>query len=714
YAWTDLTYLLHKNSISWGYYVVTGTEPDCQNDEALSCVPIPLSPHIPSIWNPLPYFDTVVNDGEVGNIQSIDNFYAAAKSGNLPAVSWISPSDDVSEHPASAVSAGQSYVTSLVNAVMSGPDWDSTAIFLTWDDWGGFYDHKLPPTVDQNGYGLRVPGIVISPYAKQGYIDHQVLSFDAYLKFIEDDFLGGQRLDPLTDGRPDPRPSVRENAAILGDLTDDFDFNQSPRPPVLLPVRPTTTLVPTVPFSPVAQPTIPGNGQVTLKWTPPQTNGGSPTTGYNVTPYINGVAQATRTFNSTVTTQTITGLTNGQNFSYKVSAINAIGVGYPSTMSRPIPVGSPVAPLSVNVVQGNAQAAVSWVTPTNNNGSAITGYKVTPYIGYTAQATRIFNSTSTTQTITGLTNGQSYTFSVAATNSRGTGAQAVSSSAITGTASPPLQPTGVTGNNQATVSWSAPTTNNGSPVTGYAVTPYLAGVAQIPYTFNSTATSQTLTSLTNGQSYSFKIAAINSNGIGSQSAATTSITIGAPTAPQLPKAVPRNGSATLSWSPPANTNGSGITGYIVTPYLGNVAKTAQVFNSTSTTQTLNNLTNGQTYTFKVAAKNANGAGPQSIASAAITIGAPVAPTAVTATAGTGSAVVHWTAPGSNNGSAITGYVITPFIGYNAQASKTYSSTALTQSFTGLIPGTTYRFKVAAKNAYGTGPQSLASNAIIPN
>ena len=117
---------------------------------------------------------------------------------------------------------------------MRGPDWDSTAIFLAWDDWGGFYDHVVPPLVDQNGYGLRVPALVISPYARQGYIDHQILSFDAYNKFIEDDFLGGARLDPATDGRPDPRPDVREDDKILGNLLADFDFSQPPRAPVLL------------------------------------------------------------------------------------------------------------------------------------------------------------------------------------------------------------------------------------------------------------------------------------------------------------------------------------------------------------------------------------------------------------------------------------------------------------------------------------------------
>ena len=83
-----------------------------------------------------------------------------------------------------------------------------------------------------------MPALVISPYAKRGYIDHQTLSHDAYLKFIEDDFLGGARLDPATDGRPDPRPDVRERAPQLGDLVNDFDFAQHPRPPVLLATNP--------------------------------------------------------------------------------------------------------------------------------------------------------------------------------------------------------------------------------------------------------------------------------------------------------------------------------------------------------------------------------------------------------------------------------------------------------------------------------------------
>ncbi|HEV2333607.1 MAG TPA: alkaline phosphatase family protein [Gammaproteobacteria bacterium] len=237
YLWTDLTYLLHVHHVSWAYYLSQGNEPDCDDDEVI-CTPGTQTLSVPSIWNPLPGFETVIQDHEERNIQDVSNFFTAAKNGTLPAVSWVIPNGIVSEHPPASIHTGQAYVTSLINAVMLGPDWDSTAIFLSWDDWGGFYDHVIPPNVDQNGYGLRVPGLVISPYARVGYIDHQVLSFDAYLKFIEDDFLGSERIDPQHDGRPDARPTVREDEHILGNLIRDFDFSQAPRPPLLLPLNP--------------------------------------------------------------------------------------------------------------------------------------------------------------------------------------------------------------------------------------------------------------------------------------------------------------------------------------------------------------------------------------------------------------------------------------------------------------------------------------------
>jgi phospholipase C len=243
YAWTDITYLLHRHHVSWRYYITQGTEPDCASG-AMFCKPVAQSIKTPEIWNPLPDFATVHQDGQLANIEADKQFFRDAYGGRLPAVSWLIPSGDDSEHAPGRVSLGQDHVTRAIDAVMSGKDWASTTIFLAWDDWGGFYDHVKPPVVDGAGYGLRVPGLVISPYARQGYVDHQILSFDAYLKFIEQDFLGGQALDPRTDGRPDPRPDVREHARILGNLIRDFDFNQRPRRPLLLPRIPPNKLPP--------------------------------------------------------------------------------------------------------------------------------------------------------------------------------------------------------------------------------------------------------------------------------------------------------------------------------------------------------------------------------------------------------------------------------------------------------------------------------------
>jgi phospholipase C len=237
YAWTDVTWLLHRDHVSWRYYVARGNEPDCSGGQ-MFCAPVPQSASTPGIWNPLPRFTDVHEDNQLGDIQPLHNFYDACRTGRLAKVTWIIPGDKVSEHPPNLVTAGQSYVTGLVNSIMRSRAWRSTAIFLTWDDWGGFYDNVVPPKVDGQGYGLRVPGLVISPYARKGYIDHQTLSFDAYLKFIEDDFLHGQRLNPKTDGRPDPRPDVRESEPILGNLVRDFDFRQTPRPPLILPLNP--------------------------------------------------------------------------------------------------------------------------------------------------------------------------------------------------------------------------------------------------------------------------------------------------------------------------------------------------------------------------------------------------------------------------------------------------------------------------------------------
>ena len=233
FAWTDVTYLLHKAGVSWHYYLASGTEPDCE-DGQMTCEGGTQHYLNPGFWNVLPWFDDVKADGEIANVTDTTQLFTDLGGGTLPAVSWVIPSDELSEHPTNLVSTGQAYVTTVINAVMQSKLWDTTVVFLTWDDWGGFYDHVAPPHVDQNGYGFRVPALAISPWVKPRTVDHQVYSQDAYLRFIEDIFLNGARLDPKTDGRPDNRPSVRETEPQLGDLLSEFDFSQTPNPTLVL------------------------------------------------------------------------------------------------------------------------------------------------------------------------------------------------------------------------------------------------------------------------------------------------------------------------------------------------------------------------------------------------------------------------------------------------------------------------------------------------
>jgi phospholipase C len=228
YIWADITWLLHKHHVSWAYYVGSGT---CLRP---GCGPRPDQEDTAPVQNTLPGFKTVAVNHQLKNIQSNDHYFRSAADGTLPAVSWVMPTVNRGEHPPDDIGNGQAWVTRVVNAAMRGPDWLHTAIFITWDDWGGFYDHLAPPRVDANGYGIRVPGLMISPWARSGFVDHQTLSFDAYLKFIEDRFLDGERLDPRTDGWPDSRPTVREDVARLGDLALEFNFDQQPIPPLIL------------------------------------------------------------------------------------------------------------------------------------------------------------------------------------------------------------------------------------------------------------------------------------------------------------------------------------------------------------------------------------------------------------------------------------------------------------------------------------------------
>ena len=255
-AWTSLPWLLDGAKISWRYYLAQGSEPNCPSNLNECDTDLSRS-KVPSVWNPLASFTTATNQTYGGKIVNINQLFVDITNNALPAVTWMVPSEYVSEHPAvgsqRSLAPGERYVTSVINTIMQSQYWGSTVIILAWDDWGGFYDHVPPPISDQAGsktlgYGIRVPSIIISPWVVAGTIDHQTMSFDAYTRLIEDLFLNSARLDPKSDGRPDPRPDVREalttvidrvtHATIpVGDLLNDFNFTQTPLPPLVLPLQ---------------------------------------------------------------------------------------------------------------------------------------------------------------------------------------------------------------------------------------------------------------------------------------------------------------------------------------------------------------------------------------------------------------------------------------------------------------------------------------------
>lgn len=217
--WSTLAQEMSNANVSWAWY--DGNRRPLQ----------------PNIWDVLPLFTYFQNNpGQLSaHVQNTPHFIAAIANGQLPAVSWIMPGGWVpptyptacnaqspSEHPPARSDCGMDYVSYLVNQVMQSQYWQSSAIIVTWDDYGGFYDHVAPPQVDAFGEGFRVPTLVISPWAKHGFIDHTQYEFASMLKLAEDNF----NLPTL---------GVRDMSA--NDMMNSFDFNQAPQPTLIEPAN---------------------------------------------------------------------------------------------------------------------------------------------------------------------------------------------------------------------------------------------------------------------------------------------------------------------------------------------------------------------------------------------------------------------------------------------------------------------------------------------
>ncbi len=212
YSFTTIFDQLQAAGLDWKFYVqnydpsitfrnLTGAPQDSQ-----------------TIWVPLLNFPRFLDDPALSSrIVDISQYHVDLAAGTLPAVAFIAPSG-ASEHPPGDVAIGQVYGASQVTALMQSSSWSSSLFVLTWDDWGGWYDHVLPPTVDASGYGMRVPALFMSPYAPPGRIDSTTYDFTSILKFIEENW----RLQPMT---------ARDAAA--NSVGTALDFSAGARAPVL-------------------------------------------------------------------------------------------------------------------------------------------------------------------------------------------------------------------------------------------------------------------------------------------------------------------------------------------------------------------------------------------------------------------------------------------------------------------------------------------------
>ncbi|HVQ49176.1 MAG TPA: fibronectin type III domain-containing protein, partial [Mycobacterium sp.] len=382
------------------------------------------------------------------------------------------------------------------------------------------------------------------------------------------------------------------------------------------------------------------NGMVTVSWTAPKDNG-SPIVSYIVR------YGADDEFGCMTNGMTcfIAGLTGGVPIAIRVAAMNEIGDGPFSADVTVTPLTKAPAPQDATATAGDASAVVSWTAPESDGGSLITSYdvRVLDDAGQPMLLTGCSVTDATSCTVTGLTNGVAYSFTVTATNAAGTSAASPASAPVTPVAPPsaPTAVTGVAGDGQVTVTWAAPTSTGGSPITGYTVTA-TPGAKTCQTTGTLTCT---VPGLTNGTAYTFTVTATNAAGTSTPSKGQIVTPVAPPSAPTTVKAVAGNGQVTVTWAAPSSTGGSPITGYTVTASPG--GKTCQT--TGELTCTVQGLTNSTAYTFTVTATNAAGTSAASAASAPVTpvaAVAPAAPTAVKGVAGNGQVTVTWAAPAS--------------------------------------------------------------------
>ena len=475
----------------------------------------------------------------------------------------------------------------------------------------------------------------------------------------------------------------------------------------------------------------PGSFEADLTWASGAGGNGSAVTDYIIEWSADKTAwtRVDDGVSATATTYTVTGLAPGTNYSFRVAAKNALGIGAWRTRDASTPATEPSAPVGLATAVapaagvGSGQVKLSWTAP-SSNGSSITDYVVERSVdGNTWTTVSDGVSAATGSLLSGLTNGTPYSFRVAAVNAVGTGTSsaAVQATPLWKSAAPSglsaaVAPANGLGSGQVELNWSAPADTGGSPSTGYVIESSTDGVTWTPAgDAASTATTLAVDGLTNGTVYSFRIAARNVVGTGSWSESVQATPAWTPAGPGdvaaavAPAAGVGSGQIQLTWTAPAS-NGAAITDYLVEQSLdGATWTTVEDGLSTEATLKVGGLTNGTPYSFRIAAVNALGRGPWSAPVDTMPRWIPTAPqtmaAAVAPASGVGSGQVRltWNTPLDDSGAAINDYVIqrsTDGIVWSTVADGVSTTTAFTVR--GLVNGTPYQFRVGARNDAGQG------------
>ncbi|MGA1838633.1 fibronectin type III domain-containing protein [Herbiconiux sp. 11R-BC] len=371
---------------------------------------------------------------------------------------------------------------------------------------------------------------------------------------------------------------------------------------------PSTPVIPyTTPGAPILTGTA-GDGVANLSWTPSASDGFSAVSGYTLEQSVSGGAFTTvASPGPSTTTLQIAGLSNGTAYEFRVSAVNPAGTGAASLPAAVTPVTVPGAPTSVSVTPGDESALVTWGAPGDDGGTAVTGYTLEYRTGAGAWTTWPSAAVSPTA-VTGLDNGTPYEFRVAAVNAAGTGGVSVPVTATPVTV--PGAPTSVTvtpADGSAVVAWNVPGDDGGSAVTGYSLE-YRTGAGAWTTWPSSAVTPVTVTGLTNGLSYEFRVSALNAVGTGPATVPATATPVTVPTVPTAVSVTPGDGSAVVTWGAPGDDGGSALTGYTLEYRAGAGAWTTWTSAAVAPT-TVTGLANGTPYEFRVSATNGAGTGP---------------------------------------------------------------------------------------------------------